>query len=205
VPVQEPAAAAFRADEVVPMTAPIWTLVIQVVVGASTLFLLWSYLPVFWGAPFVPSSFGTAGKMLRMADVKPGELVVDLGAGDGRVVILAALRFGARAIGVEIDPLRCVLANALIAIMGLRGRAKVVHGDMYRFDVSQADVVVVYLLQGTNQRLRDRLGSRLRAGSRVVSHSFSMSGWSPMALDDRRGIFLYEIGNTGQDVWTRFV
>jgi hypothetical protein len=65
--------------------------------------------------------------------------------------------------------------------------------------------VVVYLLQGTNQRLKERLQKQLRDGARVVSHSFSMSGWAPIAIDDRKGIFVYEIGNTAQDVWTKLM
>jgi predicted RNA methylase len=131
--------------------------------------------------------------------------VVDLGAGDGRVVVIAAKKFGARAVGVEIDPIGCVFANGLIRLSGLAGRARVLHRDMFTFDVTGADVVVVYLLQGTNQRLKERLQKQLRDGARVVSHSFSMSGWAPIAIDDRKGIFVYEIGNTAQDVWTKLM
>jgi SAM-dependent methyltransferase len=181
-----------------------WVIVFQSFLIASFLLTLWIYLPVFWGAPWVPIPLRVANRMLVMADVQPGQLVVDLGAGDGRLVILAARKFKARAIGVEIDPLRWLVANCAILGMGLRGRAKVRWGNMRRFNVSGADVVTLFLLQGTNQALKDSLEKSLRPGAKVVSHTFSMSGWTPIALDDRNGIFVYEIGNTEGEINTRF-
>jgi tRNA G37 N-methylase Trm5 len=178
---------------------------LALVIGFSIFLAAWAYLSVPWGAPWVPTPITTARKMLQMAGVKPGEVVVDLGAGDGRLVVIAAREFGATGIGVEIDPLRCLLANAVIALFGVRERARVHHGNMYSFDVSEADVVVLYLLQGTNQRIKNRLSEELRPGVRVVSHTFSVSGWVPFALDDRRGIFAYEVGKTGGDIRTRFM
>ena len=102
-----------------------WSLVIQIAIGISLFAAAWSYLPTLWGAPWVPSSLRTVNKMLLMAEVTPGQKVVDLGAGDGRIVLLAARRFAARAAGVEIDPLRCLIANALIWGLGLRRQAHV--------------------------------------------------------------------------------
>ncbi len=182
-----------------------WPLIMGIGFGGTLLILAWVYLPALWGAPYVPSSWKTVKKMLQMAEVQPGQRVVDLGAGDGRIVIAAARLFKAQAVGVEIDPLRCILANALILLLGLRGRARVHYGNMMSFDVSDADVVTLYLLQGTNQALKERLAEQLRPGARIVSHSFSMSGWAPAAIDDDKGIFVYEVGNTGPEVRTRFV
>ena len=180
-------------------------LVCLVALGFSFFAFLSATLSVFWGAPWVPSSLGTAKQMLRMADVQPGQKVVDLGAGDGRIVILAARRFKAHSVGVEIDPLRCAFANALIWLLGAHRRAKVHHGNMFAFDLTHADVVTLYLLQDTNQQLKPRLADQLRPGAKVVSHSFSFSGWTPIAIDERRDVFLYEVGNTGSDVRTEFV
>lgn len=157
---------------------------------------LWAYLSVPWGAPWLPSSFATTLKMLKMANIKPGELLVDLGAGDGRVVIFAAMKYHARAIGVEIDPIRCFLANLAILLLGLRKKAHIYYGNMYSFDITSANIVVLYLLHSTNQKLKKKLEKELRSGTRVISNSFTISGWSPIAHDERRKIFLYRIGKT---------
>ncbi|MBN1312462.1 MAG: hypothetical protein JXB30_13680 [Anaerolineae bacterium] len=90
-------------------------------------------------------------------------------------------------------------------MLGLRKRAHVYHGNMYDFDLGDADVVTIYLLQGTNQKMKGRLGDRMRPGAKIVSHSFSMEGWMPTAIDDTKNIFMYEIGKAGADVQTRFV
>jgi predicted RNA methylase len=182
-----------------------WVLIAQIVVVVSLFVGIWVYLPTLWGAPWVPVPFSTAKKMLRMANVQPGQRVVDLGAGDGRIVLIAALSFQAQAVGVEIDPIRCLVANTLILLLGLRRRAHVHRGNMFDFDLANADVVTLFLLQGTNQRIKRQLVEQLRPGAKVVSHAFSISGWTPAAIDERRRIFMYEIGNTGSDVRTAFV
>ena len=180
-----------------------WVVVTQAFFISSLILILWVYLPVIWGAPWVPGSLPVVNRMLELAEVKPGQMVVDLGAGDGRIVIFAARKFKAKAVGVEIDPVRWAIANLWIALLGLRGRAEVRLGDMRRFPVAGADVVTLYLLQGTNQALKDTLARSLRPGAKVVSHTFSMSGWNPVALDEGHGIFVYEIGNTGEEVQTK--
>jgi SAM-dependent methyltransferase len=174
--------------------------VVHILLAIAVFALVSSYLSTLWGAPWAPTSLATVDQMLRLADVQPGETVVDLGAGDGRIVIRAARRFGARAIGVEIDPVRCLIANGLIGLLGLRRRARVQYGNMFGFDLGQADIVTLYLLQNTNQRIKSLLGDQLRPGTRVVSHVFSFSGWTPVAIDESKRISVYEIGNTGSDV-----
>jgi cyclopropane fatty-acyl-phospholipid synthase-like methyltransferase len=139
--------------------------------------------------------------MLRLADVQPGQRVVDLGAGDGRIVIAAALLFKAHAVGVEIDPIRCLLANTLIFLLGLRDRAHVYYGNMFEFDLVGADVVTLYLWPSTNQRFRQRLTEQLRPGAKVVSFKFTFYGWTPISPDGSKDIYLYEIGNTEPDMW----
>jgi SAM-dependent methyltransferase len=187
------------------LVARIWPVVFLVIPGGTVFLVVWAYLAVPWGAPWVPAPSRTVRRMLRLAGVQPGEKVVDLGAGDGRIVALAAREFGAHAVGVEIDPLRCLLANTWILLQGLRHRAHVYHGSMYDFDLRDADVVTLHLLQTTNQRLQDRLSAQLRPGARVVSHTFSFDGWFPLAIDDEKHLFFYEMGNTGPEVQTRFV
>jgi cyclopropane fatty-acyl-phospholipid synthase-like methyltransferase len=179
--------------------------IVHILFGIAVLALVSVYLSTFWGAPWAPTSVETVDQMLRLAEVGSGQTVVDLGAGDGRIVIRAARHFGARAIGVEIDPLRYLIANALIWAAGLRRRARVVHGNAFAYDLSEADVVTMYLLQGTNQRLQSRLSEQLRPGARVVSHAFTFEGWTPIAIDERRRLYVYQIGNTGPGVQARSV
>lgn len=182
-----------------------WVILTQIVLGVSLFAALWSYLSILWGAPWVPSSLSTIRKMLSMAGLQPGQVLVDLGAGDGRIVMTAARQFKAQAIGVEIDPLRCAIANGLIFLTGLRGKARIVHGNISSYDCRDADVATIYLLQSTNQKLKEQLSQQLKPGAKIVSHTFSMEGWAPIAIDDQKDIFLYEIGNTGQGVRTMFV
>jgi hypothetical protein len=180
-----------------------WVIVIQAFFIASFLLILWVYLPVFWGAPWIPSSLRTADRMLQLAGVQPGQTVIDLGAGDGRVVILAARNYKARAIGVEIDPIRVLAGRIGVLLLGLRGKADLRWQNLNRCTVTGADVVTLFLMQGTNQKLKERLETGLRPGAKVVSHLFSMSGWTPVALDERHGIFVYEIGKTTGEIDTK--
>ena len=132
--------------------------------------------------------------MLEMANIKPGELVIDLGAGDGRIVVLAAMKYDAKAIGIEIDPIRCLIANLIIMLLGLRKKAHVYYGNFFSFDITSANVVMLYLLRSTNQQLKKKLDKELRSGTRVVSNSFVISGWSPIDYDKHRKVLLYKIG-----------
>lgn len=96
-------------------------------------------------------------------------------------------------------PLRCLVANAIIWALGLRDRTCVVCGDMFAFDISQADVVTLYLLPGTNQRIKPHLSEGLRPGARVVSHAFTVAGWPPALTDVQRRLFVYEVGRPEQE------
>ena len=109
-----------------------------------------------------------------------------------------------RAIGVEIDPVRVLFARLFIALRRVRGKAVVVWGDLYQFDLADTDVVTIFLTRPTNDHLRTHFEQRLRPGARVVSYSFPIEGWTPVIIDDRDIIFVYEVGNTGEDVRVEF-
>lgn len=174
------------------------------VLGISLILMLSGYLPIFFGAMWIPTSRGVIKQMLELAQLQPGQRLVDLGAGDGRVVIMAARMFKAEAIGVEIDPLRWLLANFLIVLWGVRRRAKIHYANVFDFDLTGADVVFIYLTRPANQRLKSRLAQQLPPGTKVVSR-FAIPGWNALVINDSAMIFLYEIGNTGPDVKTRLI
>lgn len=128
--------------------------------------------------PWVPTPAPLVERMLRMAQVGPGDLVVDLGAGDGRTVLMAAQQFGARAIGVEYDERLVAHARRRLAGARLGDRVRMIHGDLYATDFSRATVVTLYLMPSINKRLRPTLLA-MRPGTRVVSHQFAMDDWQP--------------------------
>jgi len=172
--------------------------------GIGLFLTISAYIANYFGGMWVPSSLSTVRRMLTLAELQSGQTVIDLGAGDGRVVIMAARHFEAQAIGVEIDPIRTTFANILIIVMGLRQRAWVHYGSVFTFDISQADVVVMYLKKATNAKLRTQLTNQLRPGVKVVTR-FAIPGWSAQLLDDTNMIFVYEVGNHGPEIETELV
>jgi predicted RNA methylase len=117
-------------------------------------------------------------------------LVYDLGCGDGRTIVTAARRYGARAVGIEIDPLRYLWCQALITVLGLRGRVRIVYGNFFKQDLSDASVVTCYLLQDTNNKLEGKLKRELRPGTRVVSNTFTFSGLRHVRQDGDAKLYL---------------
>jgi predicted RNA methylase len=128
--------------------------------------------------PFVPTPTKVAQRMLELAKVTPNDVVYDLGSGDGRIVIMAAQKYGAHAVGVELDTKRYQESSARIKELGLASRAKILHGDMFKANIHPATVVTLYLLTSVNADIRPMLEKQLRPGTRVVSHDFMMSGWT---------------------------
>src|SRR5438128_1734894 len=119
-------------------------------------------------APFVPSPQEVVDKMLQVANVKKDEMVYDLGCGDGRILITAAQKFGARATGVELDPELFKRTQHRIHELKLDDRIKLIHGNLMEVDLSPANVVTLYLLTDSNTKLKPRLEKYLKPGSRVV-------------------------------------
>ena len=129
--------------------------------------------------PNIPTPQLVVDRMLEAAHVKPGEMVYDLGSGDGRIVITAAQKFGARAVGVEIDPIQCRYATEKIKAMGLSDRVSIVEGSALRVDLSPANVVTMFFLTASNERLKPALEKHLKRGSRVVPTSSRSKAGSP--------------------------
>jgi protein-L-isoaspartate O-methyltransferase len=150
-------------------------------------------------APYFPTPPVIAERMLVLAGLKPGEKMFDLGSGDGRIVILAARKFKADATGVELDDALHRQSTDEIKRLGLDKTARIVHGDILRQDYSPADVLTVYLLPVSNDKVRPILEKQLKKGTRIVAHDFEFSGWKPEKTehveDDGEGrshtIYLY--------------
>jgi hypothetical protein len=140
--------------------------------------------------PYVPTPQDVVERMLDMAKIKPGEYLVDLGSGDGRIVVTAAQR-GARAYGVDLNPERVKEAVANAEKAGVKDRATFEVKDLFDTDISKADVVTTYLLPLVNMDLRPRLIEQMRPGARLVTHAFHMGDWWPDTTDNIRGRILF--------------
>ncbi len=149
-------------------------------------------------APYVPSPQNVVEKMLQMAELSEGDILYDLGCGDGRIVIMAAQRFHANCVGVELDNGRYNRCVHRIRELGLKNCVTILHGNAMDVSVRDADVVTLYLLTRSNERLKPNLERDLKAGARVVSHDFSMPGWTPALVEeirtreDSHTIYLYK-------------
>jgi SAM-dependent methyltransferase len=152
--------------------------------------------------PFVPTPHALVQRMLDLAQVGPNDYLIDLGCGDGRIAVAAARR-GARALGVDLSPLRLQEAAAAARLAGVEAHTVFRRQDLFRTPIFEASVVALYLLPAINLRLRPTLLTELRPGSRVISHAFDMGDWRPEAnetLDGRR-IFLWVIPAIAGGSW----
>jgi methylase of polypeptide subunit release factors len=154
-------------------------------------------------SPYVASPAKAIELMLEMAKIKPGETVYDLGSGDGRIVIAAAGKYKAKAMGIEISPKLVAAATAEIERAKLSDQARVVQGDVFQADLSGADVVTMYLDTQSNEKLKPRLEKYLKHGARVVSYDYPVPGWKAKRTEKIEGrrehpIYLYEMPATRQ-------
>jgi Methyltransferase domain len=133
--------------------------------------------------PYVPTPQAVVDRMLDMAQLKAGETVIDLGSGDGRIMIEAASKYGAQGFGVEIDPRLVKLSNERAATAGVAERVKFLQQDLFKTDFRDANVLTLYLLPDVNLALRPKILAELKPGSRVVSHDYGMGDWRPDAQD----------------------
>jgi len=146
--------------------------------------------PAHLDVPFVPSPNPVVEGMLKLANVKGSDTVYDLGCGDGRIVIAAA-KLGAHAVGVDIDPQRIAEARENAKKAGVENLVKFEQNDLFKADIHNATVVTLYLLPNVNSRLRPKLQSDLKAGTRIVSHSFDMEDWKPDREEEVEGRRIY--------------
>ena len=146
---------------------------------------------------FVPTLYGVADDMLKLAKVTRDDVVYDLGSGDGRIPIIAAQKYGARAVGIELDPKLVALARQIARDGEVGDKVTFVEGDLFEADIAPATVVTIYLSPTVNRRLEPKLRRELRPGTRIVSHQFGIGDWAPdrivQAPDDRTDLFLWTV------------
>ncbi|MDQ2076133.1 50S ribosomal protein L11 methyltransferase [Marinimicrobium sp. ABcell2] len=154
----------------------------------------WSGGPPKLDVPFVTTPEPSVERMLELAQVTPQDTVIDLGSGDGRIVIAAVRDWGARrAVGVEIDPLLVRTSRENARTEGVNDRVTFKQGDLFEQDISDATVLTLFLLQAINNRLRPIILDTMAPGSRVVSHVFHMEDWEPDASDDYLNLYMWVV------------
>ena len=135
-------------------------------------------------APFVATPTPVVRQMLILAELKPYEVLYDLGSGDGRAVIMAAKDFGAKSVGVELREDLAKRALNSIQELSLNEKTQIVQKDIFNVNLSSADVVFLYLTTSANEKIKPKLETELKAGARVVSHDYEILGWKPSKIDN---------------------
>ncbi|WPB79316.1 methyltransferase domain-containing protein [Archangium violaceum] len=141
--------------------------------------------------PYVPTPQPVVDAMLEVAGVKPGDVLYDLGSGDGRIVVTAAQRFGVRGVGIDINPERVQEAEANARAAGVERLTEFRQEDIFKADFGEATVVTMYLLPSVNNRLKPKLLNDLKPGTRIVSHAFDIEGWEPERIIETDGRTIY--------------
>ena len=159
-----------------------------------SMFVFFVILPFKKGAPWLPTGMKKVRKMLALAEIQPYEVLYDLGCGDGRFVINAARKYGAKAVGIEINLFLYLWCQLLVTVLGLRRRVKIKYGSFLKRDLSDADVIMCYLLPHMNNKLEDKLLRELKPTARIVSNSFLFNKFPIASESTPKGIYLYNVG-----------
>ncbi|MFW9964023.1 MAG: class I SAM-dependent methyltransferase [Candidatus Sifarchaeia archaeon] len=165
-------------------------LVIEICVIVFVVWIAWSGLI---GAPWLPTPRNKVRDMLEFADVNQEDVLYDLGSGDGRIIVMAAKEFGANSIGIEVDPLRMLWSRLAIKRHKLGQKVKVIRANFFNVSLEDASVVTLYQGHEINKKIRAKLASELRSGTRVVSYRFILDGWTPVKTNNDESIFLYVV------------
>lgn len=166
---------------------------IVVLAGALTIALISVLWPWAIGAAWTPTPMPTVRRMLEIARVGPVDTVYDMGCGDGRIIMAAAREFGARAVGIEVEPARFLIAWLRARWSMHRDRVTVHWGNLFTRDLARATVVTLFLTDKANDRLKNKLRSGLPPRSRVVSYLWTFEDWPPVQVDEKKKIYLYEV------------
>jgi SAM-dependent methyltransferase len=154
---------------------------------------LWIIIPALYGLPRDPTNTERIRKALKLVRLRPQEVFYDLGAGDGRVLFIAAREFGAKATGIEVGPMQCALIWLRAAASGFGDQIRVRWENFYKTDLQDADVVFVYATSKEALKLAPHLERQLKNGARLVSIAADFPGWEPSVFDEHALIFVYEM------------
>ena len=172
------------------------TFAILLILATIAVFIIWIFWSSIIGAGFQPTSKRLVKQMLDIAEVSSDDIVYDLGSGDGRIVIDAAKKYNAKAVGMEADPLRVFWSRLIITLSGLHSRAKIVWGNFFNQNISEATVVTLFLSDAANQKLKSKFQEELKPGTRIVSYVWTFNGWEPVKVDKTKEIYLYIMGQS---------
>jgi ribosomal protein L11 methylase PrmA len=167
------------------------TLVAILAIAILLICLLWMFVPAFYGLPPLSAGSNRIRAALRMAELQPGETLVDLGSGHGGVLVIAAREFGANAVGVEAGPIQNLISRINAIRGGVGSSVRIETGDFFQADLSRAHVVYAYLTSRYAERLGEKLLRELRPQGRVVTVGFELIGWEPVSFDREHLIRLY--------------
>lgn len=173
-------------------------IVFLIVVGVISGFVVWIYWPEIIGAGWSPTPLENVRKMLKMAEVGPDDVVYDLGCGDGRIIAIAAGEFGARAVGIEADPLRFLLSFIRVKFSGVGDKVNVIWGNFFNHKLKDATVVTVFLSTKANRKLKEKLEKELSPGTRIVSYYWVFDDWKVAKCDPFLHLYLYKIDKMGE-------
>jgi len=157
------------------------------------IFFIFTFWTVIVGAGWEPTPMPIVYRMLSLAEVRPQDLVYDLGCGDGRIIIAAVGEFGARAVGIEIDPLRYFITRLRIRLRKLDNKIQLIWGNFFHQDLRPATVITIFLSSRANSQLEKKFCRELRPGTRVVSYYWPLGEWKPQNMDYESRIYLYQI------------
>ena len=172
------------------LTVGLGIILFLVIVAGVLAYLVW---PITIGAMYQPSSKTIIRRMLEMAEVTQNDIIYDLGSGDGRILFLAATKFGAKAVGIEADPIRFYRTKRKIERLGLGHQVHLIHGNFFKQNLADATVIIIFQSQRVNQKLKPKLLEELRPETRIVSNLWTFEGWQPVKVDKGLPIYLYQI------------
>ena len=167
-----------------------WLLILGIEI-CIIIFVIWIAWSGVVGAPWVPTPKKRVKSMLEFAEVTSDDILYDLGSGDGRIVVMAGKEIGAKSIGIEVDPLRLWWSRLSIRRHKLRKKVQVIRANFFNVSLEDATVVTLYQGHEINKKIRNKLASELRPGTRVVSYRFILEGWTPVKTNEEESIYLY--------------